>query len=428
MSSTASFSKPADHDVLVLGAGIIGTCTALHLRQRGLSVCLVDWQQPGTGTSHGNAGLIERASVVPYAFPQSPLAILRYATNLQPDVHFQWRALPSMAGWLWRYWRESAPQPLAHAARDMLPLIERCVSEHEPLVRAAGLQALVQEGGWIDIYREPAAFAEAAATARTLAAQHALQVDILDGAALKAREPGFLPASNMAGGLHWRDPWTVTNPARLVQGYAELFVRQGGRLVQADARALRQEGDGRWCLPTATGDLRAAQAVITLGPDAGALCRTLGYRLPLMHKRGYHLHYRVAPGTPAPQHPLCDSRAGFVIARMEQGLRLTTGVELALPDASPNRVQLQRAERIARLYWPLGEAVDAQPWMGRRPCTPDMRPIIGAAPRHRDLWFNFGHAHHGLTLGPASGRLLAELMTGEKPFCNPAPYAAQRFL
>lgn len=419
-------SSPAP-GVLVLGAGIVGVSTALHLQQRGLNVCLVDRQAPGSGTSHGNAGLIERASVIPYSFPRELPRLLRYAANRQPDVRFQWRALPGMARWLWGFWRESAPGPLARAARDMLPLVERCISEHDALIGPAGLRHLIRTGGWIDIYRDPAAFAAAAAEARHLAAAHGLHADILDAAGLAGREPALKPGARMAGGIHWQDPWTVSSPGGLVQGYARLFQERGGRFIQADARSLTVYREG-WRIDTPDGPLTAAQAVIALGPDAGAICRRLGYRLPLAHKRGYHLHYRLGERTPAPQHPLCDSRAGFVLSGMEDGIRLTTGVEFALPGAAPDRTQLDRAERIARRYWPLGEPVDAEPWMGRRPCTPDMRPIISAAPRHQGLWFNFGHAHHGLTIGPASARLLAEMMTGEKPYTDPAPYAAQRFL
>ena len=80
-----------------------------------------------------------------------------------------------------------------------------------------------------------------------------------------------------------------------------------------------------------------------------------------------------------------------------------------------------------KLFPALGERLDDTPWLGRRPCLPDMRPVIGPAPRHPGLWFNFGHAHHGLTLGPVSGRLVAELVTGEHPFTDPAPYSATRF-
>jgi D-lysine oxidase len=112
---------------------------------------------------------------------------------------------------------------------------------------------------------------------------------------------------------------------------------------------------------------------------------------------------------------------------MSRGIRLCTGVEFARRDGPPTPVQLQRALPRAHALFPLGEAVDPKPWMGARPCLPDMRPVIGRAPRHPGLWFDFGHQHHGLTLGPVTGRLLAEMMTGETPFADPAPFAVERF-
>ena len=112
---------------------------------------------------------------------------------------------------------------------------------------------------------------------------------------------------------------------------------------------------------------------------------------------------------------------------MRRGIRLTTGVEFALRDAIRTPVQLGRAEPIARDLFPLGERLDVDPWMGARPCTPDTLPVIGRAPRHAGLWLAFGHAHQGFTLGPVTGRLLAEMITGDTPFVDPAPYAAERF-
>ena len=95
--------------------------------------------------------------------------------------------------------------------------------------------------------------------------------------------------------------------------------------------------------------------------------------------------------------------------------------------APPNFGQVERALPKAHKLFPLGEPVEAKPWMGARPCLPDMLPVIGRAPRHPGLWFDFGHQHHGFTLGPATGRLLAEMMTGETPFADPAPFAVERF-
>ncbi len=127
-------------------------------------------------------------------------------------------------------------------------------------------------------------------------------------------------------------------------------------------------------------------------------------------------------------HPVLDSDLGYLLAPMNRGIRLTTGVEFARRDAPPTPVQVERALPRARALFPLGEAVDAKPWMGARPCLPDMLPVIGKAPRHAGLWFDFGHQHHGLTLGPATGRLLAEMMTGETPFADTSAFCGRNGL
>lgn len=419
-----SATQPPAYDVLVLGAGIIGTCTALHLQQRGRRVCLLDQAEPGSGTSYGNAGLIERSSVVPYAFPHDFKRVLRYALNREADVCYRLDALPGLARWLWRYWRESAPRALAAAARDMLPLIEGSIREHQRLIAAAGLERLIRQDGWIDVYRDARGLEQAAAEAHALSA-HGLRFEVLDAQALRAREPGVLPA--LRGGVHWLDPWTITAPGELVQGYACLFEAGGGQLQAAQAQRIEPAGPG-WRVVAGTQAYAATELVVALGPDSPVLLEPLGYRFPLALKRGYHLHYQPRADAPALAHPICDSAGGYVLAPMRQGIRLTTGIELARPGAAPSSTQIRRAHALASRIFPLGAAIEAQPWMGRRPCLPDMRPIIGPAPRHPGLWLNFGHAHHGMTLGAVSGRLLAELMTHEAPLTNPAPYRAARFL
>lgn len=406
---------------LIIGAGIIGVSSALHLQARGRQVLLLDRGPPGSGTSHGNAGLIERSSVVPYAFPRDLGSVLRYACNRQPDVRYSWRELPRLAPWLWRYWQASAPRQLAQATRAMQPLIQQCVSEHDALAAAAGMEHLFRADGWVEIFRDPRAWRRAEAEAARQH-EHRLAYRVLDSAALRQLEPGL--SGQAIGAVHWLDPKTVADPGALTRGYCQLFSGRGGAFLQADAQALRPEA-ARWRLETSSGPVHADEVVIAMGAQSRRLLEPLGQVLPLRSKRGYHLHYRNASQPPL-QHALCDSQAGFVLAPMTQGVRLTTGIEFASDHAPANEIQLQRCEAIARTLLPLGERIDAEPWLGLRPCLPDMRPALGAS-RHRGLWLNFGHAHHGLTLGPVCGRLLAELMTGEHPMTDPAPYNPQRF-
>ncbi len=410
------------YDVIVLGAGIVGVSAALHLQSRGRSVCLVDRRSPGEETSSGNAGLIERASVIPYAMPRQVSALLRYGLNRSPEVRYRVSHLPRIGSWLFQYWRHSSPERLLEATNAMLPLIERCVTEHDGLIEKAGVSHLLRRSGWIETFRTVEGQRKALAAAKDVA-PYGLRFDVLDPEELKRREPHL--GNTPIGAIHWRDPTTVSDPEALTKGYARLFTQGGGRFASGDARTLSQSGRD-WVVTTQEGPVTAGQAVVALGPWSDGIFKPLGYRIPLAVKRGYHMHYGARDGARLNQ-PVLDFEGGYVLTPMTKGIRLTTGVELADFDAPEDYGQLDQAEALARDLFPLGERVEPTPWLGRRPCLPDMRPVIGAAPRHAGLWFCFGHAHHGLTLGPVSGRLLAEMMTGEAPFCDPTPYRADRF-
>ena len=412
-------------DMIVLGAGIVGVSAALHLQARGRSVVLVDRKGPGEGTSYGNAGLIERASVVPYAFPRELTALLRYSLNRSSDVRYDPRFLLKIAPFLFSYFRHSSPKNLAIATKAMLPLIEASVTEHDGLIAAAGAQDLIREGGWSSAYKTPARFEAGVQEAADLS-QYGLNYEVLDAAAFNRLEPSVRTGpGGVVGALRWRDPKTVTDPGGLTKRYAALFEQRGGRIVVGDAATLR-ERDAGWALETLEGPVEAAEAVVALGPQSGTLLHRLGYPVPLAIKRGYHRHYPLPDGVTL-NHPFTDEESGYVLAPMRLGVRLTTGIEFAAADAPPNMIQITADEKHARKLLPLGAPLEQTPWLGLRPCLPDMRPVIGKAPRHRGLWFDFGHAHHGLTLGPASGRLLAELVTGETPFVDPTPYRYERF-
>ena len=410
-------------DVLVLGAGIIGICVALHLQRRSRSVVLVDRRGAAEETSFGNAGLIQREGVYPYGFPHDFGALIRYGFNRTIDAHYHPSALPRLAPFLWQYWKHSRPARHAEVAHKYSKLIEHCVSEHDALAAEAGAAGFFRRVGWIKVFRTERERDKRFVEAERWHREFGVNYRALDSQTLQDMEPHLAPV--LAGALHWTDPVSVDDPRGLAHVYLRLFERLGGRFVQGNAASLEARGRD-WQLRTAQGPLAAGSAVIALGPWAGVLTKTLGYDLPLAVKRGYHMHYRAA-GEARLNHPMLDTERGYFLAPMRQGIRLTTGAEFAHRDAIKTPVQLGRAEPIARDLFPLAERLDTEPWMGARPCTPDMLPIIGKAPRHANLWFAFGHAHHGLTLGPVTGRLLAEMITGEAAFVDPAPYSPERF-
>ena len=410
-------------DVAVLGAGIVGVSVAVHLARRGRSVVLVDKRSPGEETSFGNAGLIQREGVLPHAFPRGWTELFRHGLNRTTDSHYHPSALMKVAPFLARYWWNSHPERYRNMVRLYEPLIRHSVSEHQDLIEAAGAEALIGKNGWYRAFRSQKSLDKAYAEAEWVEREFSVHHQKLDGNQLASTEPDLLV--RFQGALHWTDPWTVKDPHALTLSYLRYFQQLGGRFVQGDATTLEQN-QSSWAVETNEGTLEAREVVLALGPWADRVTTLLGYRLPLGIKRGYHMHYATRDGAKLNNWVL-DADRGYFLTPMNRGVRLTTGAEFADRDAKQTPVQLERAEPIARSVFPLGERLDPKPWMGARPATPDMMPIIGPAPRHSKLWFAFGHAHHGLTLGPATGRLLAEIMTGEPTFIDPAPYAPTRF-
>jgi D-amino-acid dehydrogenase len=407
-------------DAIVLGAGMVGISVATHLQARGRSTVLVDRRGAAEETSFGNAGLIQREGVVPYGFPHDFGALLRYGLNRTIDAYYHFSALPHLAPFLWKYWEHSRPQRHAQIARLYSRLIEHCVAEHEALAAQAGAEELLRRKGWMRAFRTERERDLRFAEAERWRAEFGINFAALDRKELQDKEPHLSPV--LSGALHWTDPVSVVDPQGLALAYLKLFESKGGRFLQGNAASLEQG----WSVQTVEGRLQARDVVVALGPWADVVTRALGYDLPLAVKRGYHMHYRAA-GTATLNHPVLDTERGYMLAPMRRGIRLTTGAEFALRDAIRTPVQLGRAEPVARELFPLAERLDNEPWMGARPCTPDMMPVIGPAPRHAGLWFAFGHAHHGFTLGPVTGRMIAEMITGEAPFVDPAPYRVERF-
>lgn len=409
-------------DAIVLGAGIVGVSVALHLVKRGLAVTLIDRGEFGRGTSYGNAGIIEANTLFPAAFPTSLKSLICIALKRAPEANYHASFLARVMPWLLTFRRNSAPERLIATMWAMRPLFGRALAEHEALMTEAGAGRYLRRTGWLKLYRSDRGFA-GTASERALATELGLPVRVMDVGAALALEPSLVPVFRHA--VFWEDAASVTNPLAVTRAYAARFTTLGGVTGVGDARSLHRLG-ARWRVETAHGPIDADAAVVALGPWAPDLLIPLGIKLPLAVKRGYHRHFGPR-GNATLARPVLDADNGYCIAPMEQGLRITTGAEFAPRDAAPTPAQLDRLLPAARDLFPLGDAVESKPWIGARPCFADSRPVIGRAPGEPGLWLAYGHGHAGLTLGPVTGRLIAEMVTGAAPFCDPTPYGAERF-
>ena len=408
-------------DAMVLGAGIVGTSIALHLAKRGLSVALVDRRGPGEETSFGNTGVIG-STVYPTAFPRNLAKALKVALKLAPEANYHLRALPRTLGWLAAFRAASTPQRVVETAHLMRPLLARAVAEHETLLAEAGGRGHLRRQGMLTLYGSDRALQNLWAEL-ALAVELEVAIKFYDPGRVRELEPDLAPT--FMGAVHWLDVASVSNPLAVTRAYARRFEALGGVLLQGDARSLHRAA-GRWRVDTDQGPVDADEAVIALGPWAPDVLKPRGIDLPLAVKRGYHRHFRLR-GNATVTRPVIDTEGGYALAPMGEGIRITTGAEFTDRDAPPSPRQFRRVLPLASALLPLGEPVEAEPWMGCRPCFADSRPVVGRAPRHPGLWLAYGHGHVGMSLGPVTGRLISELMLGDVPFCDPAPYAAERF-
>src|SRR6202790_288222 len=408
-------------DVVVLGAGIVGVSAAYAARQRGLSVILVDRREPGSETSYGNAGILSSGSILPLNKPSLFKALPAYLTNRHAAL--RWDPAWAMANidWIVRFLANAAPSRVKPRAAALHGLIGASLKLHREWIVKADAAHRIRETGWLKAWRSDAL--AAARQEQAFLAEYGIDSRILDRQAISALEPNILPVYKV-GLLHTQTA-SVDSPGEVVKAYARMFSGAGGEIRQSDITAIVPDGEG-WRVALANDAISARHVVVALGPWSPDLLRPLGYRVPMAFERGYHREFKPNPARPL-HRPIHDAESSFLMTSMEQGIRVTTGVELTDRDAPSSRAQVDAVVPVARGVIEFGEAV-GEPWRGARPTLPDSLPMIGPAPRHSGLWFAFGNQHIGFTTGPATGVAIAAMITGTQPPFDAEPFSPGRYL
>lgn len=415
---------PNSPPVIVIGAGIVGICTAIELRRRGRAALVLDRAAPGHGCSFGNAGILAAQAVVPVALPgllgQLPAMLL----SRDSPLRLRWSALPHTAPWLWRTWRLAQEPKVRRVAVAMKALYGSTVERHRALAHEAGVPELVREAPGLYVHRDPAAIDLVQGLAWQLRQAHGAQVELLEGAALREAEPALSP--DYQRGVRMGPMGHTVNPLRLVQAYATLLQRMGGQVRLGEVRAIRPAGGGDGLdVQTESGGLKAQAVVVAAGAWTSTLLRPLGLSLPMVAERGYHLTFS-DPGLSL-NHVVSEIGAHVACTSMEGGLRIAGTEEIGLPDQPPDwrRAELLQ-DQLAALF-PQARLVQPTRWMGPRPGLPDSLPAIGAVPGAAGVFVAAGHGHLGLTGAPHTGELVAALVCGEPTGVDLQAYATDRF-
>jgi D-amino-acid dehydrogenase len=409
-------------DVLILGAGVIGLCCALLLLRAGRAVTVLDQGQAGRGSSHGNCGTIT-PSHLPLNAPGTVSRALKAMLRRDSPFYIKPTLDPKLLAWLLRFASLCNARDFRRGAQAKSQLLLRARERIEELVRDERLDCEFAPSGTLYVWREQAALAAAAADARLLD-ELGVEVEVLDGPALRAREPSL--RTDVVGG-HWHPGDAQLRPDRYAAALAAA-VRAAGGVIRESARVDGFDvAAGRVIGAVVAGQVvPAREFVLATGAWSPAVARPLGLRLPIQPGKGYSITY--SRPQRAPTIPLVLEECSVCVTAWGSGYRLGSTMEFSGFDSTLNARRLAAIRRGAALYLeePEGPAVEEQ-WFGWRPMTYDDLPLIGRVPRLANLTLATGHGMLGVTLSAITAQLVMEVITGRTPSVDPAPLRPERF-
>ena len=412
---------------MVVGGGVIGVCAAYYLARAGASVMLVERGDIAAGSSYGNAGLIVPSHAIPLAAPGVLWRGLRWMADPESPFWIKPRLDPALLGWLWRFRRHCTEAHVRRALPVLRDLSRASLALYEELAALPGLDFGFRRDGVLMVFATRAGMEGGRHEAQQLE-QAGIVAKVLDGAATRALEPAL--AHDVTGAVHFPDDAHVT-PDRFVRGLARVAEGLGVRLrTHTEVLGFSLEGGRLRAVETTRGALLCDQVVLAAGSWSPGLGRALGLALPVQAAKGYSITYEAPAAGPRMPLLLGEARAAITPMRAEAGpiLRIGGTLELAGLDLSINRRRVDAVRRGFRRYLALPEEPPlVEIWRGLRPCTPDGLPLVGR-PRARDnVVVATGHAMIGMSLGPVTGKLVAGLVTGERPAADLAPLDPDRF-
>jgi D-amino-acid dehydrogenase len=412
----------AQTTTLVIGAGVVGVAIAHALQARGRKVTLIDRDTPGRGASFGNLASIAVTEFMPASRPAIWRQIPGWMLDPEGPVRVRPAYMPRLVPWFLRFLAASRPTRLRALEAAGAALCARVYDDLLPLLAETGLQDMLSDEGCLSLYTDEAEL-KADRDHIAILERFGFPHEVIGRQAIRALEPALSDKIGLA--IRFPQNRTVQDPYRLVLRLTERFCGLGGVVAQGEVvgfdRSDRIGGvrlrDGR--------NLTADEVVICAGAFSGRLSALLGEPIPLETERGYHTQI-MAPGLRLRHSIIWPARA-FMVSPTAGGIRVGGTVEMAGLDAPPDWRRAKVTVRRAREALPDLQVQQTTEWMGHRPALPDTIPILSASARTAGVFYATGHGHLGLTYAATTARLMADLITGQRPPIDLAPYRINRF-
>lgn len=422
--------------VVILGNGIIGLCCALSLRTEGHEVVVVDRHSPGSAqgvASYGNAGVVSPWSCVPQCLPGTWKQVPGWLLDPKGPVRVRWQDLPTVLPWAFRFLANCKTERVSEIADAMDSLMQGNVNAYRQYLSGTGHENLLQDSWYINVYRG-AARPNPADLPWVLRQQRGATVEFIGRRELTDMEPAIGPDYHSAAII--RNQARLLSPGRLCEVLADKARQAGVCFINASVRALTPRSDNSITLTLdkekshpecvdSAGQLDARRLVLCAGIGSSALLAPLGYRLPLMAERGYHIEF-ANPGV-ALDHSIQDMAGKFVASSMQGGIRVAGTAEFARSEAAPDYRRADIFKQLSKRLLPDLNINDTTRWMGVRPSFPDNLPAIGPLKKYPQIIVAFGHSHYGMGMAPATARLVSGMIAENGAYGYASPFKPERF-
>ena len=407
--------------IAIVGAGMVGASCAHFLQRDGHSVTILDPNEPGSGASYGNAGSISRSSVMPSSSPGLIKRVPKMLMDPTSPLVLRWQYVPRLIPWLMGFLANSARHRVERNGEVMGALFRHVLPAYDTLIQQVGCADLIEPSGALKLYETDAAF-DANAYECDLMERCGCPFEVIGPDRIRELEPNLAPIFRhgvfVAGSRH------IKNPQGLVEAVVQAVLRNGGQILKEKVETVEMGAGAKPIVVTNAGRHAVDLVVVAAGARSGKLANQLGGRLVLDAERGYHVMF------PTPEKSvnryLHFAEGKFSLSQMQDGVRMTSLVELASVDAPPDYRRIRRLLPQAARMLPGLSQTEKSIWMGARPSTPNNVPVIARSPQHESIYFAFGHSHLGMTLGPVTGRLIADLIAGRETGLDMTPYGAVR--
>jgi D-amino-acid dehydrogenase len=400
--------KPMVH-VVIAGAGIVGVSSAIWLQRAGHEVTLVDRMDVALRTSYGNAGVLAAGAILPVPVPGLAQKLPKMVFSRDEPLFLQWRYLPRLLPFLAKYLSFARADHVAHCARSLSYLLADSHAQHQSLAEGTGAERFISDADFCFGYATEASY-RADESGRALRRAHGYEIEELDGAAYAVRDP--LYSGQFAKVVCYKNSGRISDPGAYLAALLAHFQAEGGTMLAARIEDIELQHGAYKALITDQGRVTGDHIVLAMGAWSGKMAKKLGVkRLALESERGYHIELHNPSAMP--KAPMMVSAGKFVVTPMEGRIRCAGVVEFASTEAAAQDGPVQFIKRQIATLFPDLTYDHMSDWMGRRPATTDSLPLIGPARAIANGHMAFGHQHIGLTAGPKTGRLIADMVSDQ---------------